>query len=117
MVIKKLENKSIGIDEDKATIVRQIFNLYSTGEYSLNRLNDMLYEKDPSFFKLGYKSTTASRIKRIIGSLLYSGRNNKNTNLYPPIVSPQLQDECIKIMQGKRHCQSISQRRCTTQKV
>lgn len=99
---KKLENKSIGIDEDKAQIVRQIFNLYSTGEYSLNRLNDMLYEKDPLFFKLGYKSTTASRIKRIIGSLLYSGRNNKNTNLYPPIVSPQLQDKCIKIMEGKK---------------
>lgn len=99
---KKLENKSIGIDEDKAIIVRQIFNLYSTGKYSLNRLNDMLYEKDPLFFKLGYKSTTASRIKRIIGSLLYSGRNDKNTNLYPPIVSPQLQDKCIKIMEGKK---------------
>lgn len=95
---RKSEDKTIEVCEPQASIVRELFNLYATKQWSLITLHDHLATKDDSFFKLSSQSSTrACRVSAIIHNTLYSGNNTKNSNVYPPIVTPQLQEECIKI--------------------
>lgn len=49
------DNCKLTILEDEAEMVRLIFELYSTGKYSVKRIENVLFEK-------GYKSRTGSRI-------------------------------------------------------
>ena len=95
---RKSEDKTIEVCEPQASIVRELFNLYATKQWSLITLHDHLATKDDSFFKLSSQSSTrACRVSAIIHNTLYSGNNTKNSNVYPPIVTPQLQEECIRI--------------------
>lgn len=95
---RKSEDKTIEVCEPQASIVRELFNLYATKQWSLITLHDHLATKDESFFKLSSQSSTrACRVSAIIHNSLYSGNNTRNSNLYPPIVTPQLQEECIRI--------------------
>ena len=95
---RKSEDKTIEVCEPQASYVRELFNLYATKQWSLITLHDHLATKDESFFKLSSQSSTrACRVSAIIHNTLYSGNNTKNSNVYPPIVTPQLQEECIKI--------------------
>ena len=95
---RKSEDKTIEVCEPQASIVRELFNLYATKQWSLITLHDHLATKDDSFFKLSSQSSTrACRVSAIIHNKLYSGNNNKNSNVYPPIVTPQLQEDCIAI--------------------
>lgn len=95
---RKSEDKTIEVCEPQASIVRELFNLYATKQWSLITLHDHLATKDDSFFKLSSQSSTrACRVSAIIHNTLYSGNNTKNSNVYPPIVTPQLQEDCIAI--------------------
>lgn len=49
------ENCKLTILEDEAEMVRLIFNLYSTGKYSVKKIEDVLYEK-------GYRGRAGTRI-------------------------------------------------------
>lgn len=95
---RKSNDKTIEVCEPQASIVRELFNLYATKQWSLITLHDHLATKDDSFFKLSSQSSTrACRVSAIIHNTLYSGNNTKNSNVYPPIVTPQLQEDCIAI--------------------
>lgn len=95
---RKSEDKTIEVSEPQASIVRELFNLYATKKWSLITLHDYLATQDESFFKLSSQSSTrACRVSAIIHNTLYSGNNTKNSNVYPPIVTPQLQEDCIAI--------------------
>lgn len=95
---RKSEDKTIEVCEPQASYVRELFNLYATKQWSLITLHDHLATKDDSFFKLSSQSSTrACRVSAIIHNTLYSGNNTKNSNVYPPIVTPQLQEDCIRI--------------------
>lgn len=95
---RKSEDKTIEVCEPQASYVRELFNLYATKQWSLITLHDHLATKDDSFFKLSSQSSTrACRVSAIIHNTLYSGNNTKNSNVYPPIVTPQLQEDCIAI--------------------
>ena len=38
-------NKEVVINEKEAEMVRMIYELYATGDYSLRNISDLLYEK------------------------------------------------------------------------
>ena len=59
-----LKNAKLEIIEDEAEMIRKIFNLYATGDYSTNRLEKVLYED-------GYRNRSGNKIdKKVIGQIV-----------------------------------------------
>ena len=102
---------NIQIDEEKAKIIRTIFNKITSERTSAYKIHLDLEAKSDvktvtDYFKSdNSKVTKTQRIASIIKNLAYSGRNNENENKiykknnyttnYPPIVDAELQDEEI----------------------
>jgi DNA invertase Pin-like site-specific DNA recombinase len=53
------DNKRLVIDEEQAVMVRKIFDLYSTDEYSLKQLEGMLFD-------IGYRNNKGGRINHVV---------------------------------------------------
>lgn len=92
------EGGYIVIDDEDSKLVRLVFQLYSTGKYSVRSLYDELVERG---YKINYHL-----INRMIADRIYvDGR-------YPQMISQELFDKCenirkrnfISIPQGRRHC-------------
>ena len=67
----KLQGAKLSIIEEEAKMVRKIFELYASGEYSTNRIENILYEQ-------GYRNRKGKRIdrsviKNIISNPKYKG--------------------------------------------
>ena len=122
----KKENKRLVIDEKESQMVKLIFEMFATGEYSLRQLERELYNK-------GYRSISNSKmshntIKSIIMNPKYKGyycgnkvkivdyRTKKQKflppeewimykdetgEIIPQIVSEELWDKCNDILKGK----------------
>lgn len=59
-----LKNAKLEIVEDEAEMVRKIFGLYATGDYSTNRIENILYQD-------GYRSRAGKKIdRRVIGNII-----------------------------------------------
>lgn len=88
----------IVIDEEKAEVIRKIFELYGTGKYSVRTLSDELKERG---YGVSYNS-----ILNILNSETYV------TGPYPQLISKELWDKCEKVRKrnvlgipkGRRNC-------------
>ena len=77
------ENGYIVIDEETAPFVRMVFEMYSTGKYSVRTLYDELYER-------GY-NITYHIINKMIADKAYVD------SPYPQMISTELWDKCVEI--------------------
>ena len=115
---KIAKDGSIQIDEEKAKIIRSIFNKITTERTSALKIHLELEAKNDvkavtDYFKSDdLKVTKTKRIASIITNLAYSGRNSENENKkykrnnfttnYPPIVDVELQNEAIEKYRGNK---------------
>lgn len=84
------------VDETNAQYIRKIFELYATGNYSMRRLSDMMYEE--GFRGVSGKKASKSRIEDILQSPFYYGAIPWNGEVHPngkhePLVSKELFDK------------------------
>src|SRR3989337_1983470 len=68
------------IDEEKAPLIKKMFSLYSTGNYSLKKITEAMYEQ-------GLRNDTGtrvykSRIHQLLTDPFYIGKNRWNDQLY-----------------------------------
>lgn len=96
------ENHFFVYDDNDGEIVKIIFDLYSTGEYSAVSLARELTSR-------GYKRNDGLPINeqfivRVLSSSSYIGEPDENNNMrvYPPIVSKDIFEKCREIAQGNR---------------
>jgi DNA invertase Pin-like site-specific DNA recombinase len=85
------KDKYIRVEEESAKIVRKIFELYSTGKYSLNRLASEMYEYG-NFDNFSSKLSLCSFLHKVLKNSNYYGDNNRT-----PIISKELYDKCQEV--------------------
>ena len=103
------ENKYFVEDEEDGKIVKLIFQLYSTGEYSTYSLADELNSRGYTHNRKPFDGTF---VGSIIKSQQYTGAPDKkwNDRVYPPIISEEIFNICreiadknkIMLRQGKK---------------
>lgn len=96
------ENNFFVIDENDGEIVRLAFQLYSTGEYSAERIAKELNER-------GHKRNDGLPINvwfvtRVLGSAGYTGEPDEKNNMrvYPALITKELFERCRDIATGNR---------------
>lgn len=91
----RVEDTYYVIDEDDSKIVREIFDLYSTGQYSIYTLSKELSERG--------MPVTASLVQKTIGCRAYIGDEVGEYGLhYPPIISKELFEKCEKVRESNK---------------
>ena len=103
------ENKYFVEDEEDGAIVKLIFQLYSTGEYSTYSLANELNSRG---YTHNGKPFDGTFVGSIIKSQQYTGAPDKkwNDRVYPPIISEEIFNQCreiadknkIMLRQGKK---------------
>ena len=88
------KTKTIELDQEKASLIRKMFELYATGNYSLKRLTDLMYEegfKSRGGSKIG-KSSIEGLLKNPIyyGSFVWRGKLYQGT--HEPIITKEIFD-------------------------
>ena len=90
----KIENGKILIDECAGAIVRELFDLYTKGQYNLTEIVELF--KNKGYTKNG-ESLKKSSIYRIIQNPRYYGhyefKGTVNDNMFPAIVSKEIWDK------------------------
>ena len=92
----KVDDGFIIPDESESEIVKMIFTMYSTGQYSIKKLSKELDER-------GIKSRCMLRPERLHKYLvnpIYCGKDEKKH--YPAIISPELFDKCQALLKSNR---------------
>ncbi len=64
------DNKRLAIDEAEAPMVRELFELYATGRYSMKQIEGILWEK-------GYRNTKGNRLSHVTMSNIISNPKYK----------------------------------------
>lgn len=94
---KKNADKTIGIDENQAQYVRQMFDMYLSGQHSLSTISKRMIELGA--MSDGKLSTVLNRVRSILTNPLYSGgKPKKGDNHYPPIVTKDIQNKVTKAL-------------------
>lgn len=97
-------------DEEEGGIVRLIFNLYSTGEYSSYTLSKELKER-------GYDMDDR-KIVGILSSVAYVGDEVSESGMhYPQIIARDIFDRCAEIRQSNRLSMKRGERLCLGAKL
>ena len=86
------ENKYIQIDEKSSKIVKQIFDLYGSGNYSLTSLCEELVEYG-YFENFSSKLSLKSFLYKVLKNSNYCGEQNR-----PPIISKELFEKVQRIL-------------------
>lgn len=96
--MKDKKTKTIVINEDEAKWVRYIFSEYCEDKRSLRQISTELMSK--GVFK-GSASTVYHRVCKIVRDGIYSGQTpeREGCNVYPPIVSPELQNKARELVE------------------
>ena len=92
-------HKSHIIDDEKAPLVRKMFELYSSGNYSLNALVDVMYEeglRNREGNKIG-----KSRMHEHLSNPFYYGKIRWNNEIYQGQHEPLIAKELFDIVQAK----------------
>lgn len=95
-------DKTLFVDPVDSVYLRMMFDLYSTGLYSLRSLSEKLYEKGLRT-KSG-KKIYCGRIQRILknpfyyGVIAYKGKHHSGNHI--PLISKDLFDKCHAVMDG-----------------
>ena len=91
------------IDEEKAPFVRKMFEYYATGEYSLNKLVQKMY--DEGFRTRGGNKLVKSRLGSILSDPFYCGKIRWNNEIHKgdqePLISKELFDKVQNILNSK----------------
>lgn len=104
-------NRRIEVDSEKGPLITELFRLYSTGNYSVDALADLLYD-------MGLRSKNNKRVYRsVLYNLLknpfYTGMFRYNDQIYkgnhPPLTTPEIFEACQRVMQI--HNQNACRRR------
>lgn len=91
----KVEDKNFVVDEEQAKVVRTIFDLYSTGRYSVYTLSNELSERG--------MPVSSNIVQKTISCKAYIGEEVGEFGLhYPPIISKELFDKCAEIRNGNK---------------
>lgn len=98
-------DRSIYVDKKRAPFIQKIFELYSTGSYSLKEVTDKMY--DLGFrSKAGYK-IHKSNIHKILTNPFYCGIMMKQGKFYPgrheAVISKLIFDNAQSVLLGKNH--------------
>ena len=94
-------NKIVKVDEGRAIVIKKLFELYSTGNYSLDGL---FKEADKMGFKQQNSNETISKqyIHKILNNPFYYGQYKIKevlySHTYEPIISYRLFEKCQEIM-------------------
>ena len=97
--------KKIIINEDDANIVRTIYNMYASAQWSTTSLSNELESRGVPI--------SQSRLARILSTERYTGKDN-----FPPIITPDLYSQCkelrknAKVMRNLRKNNYASQYLC-----
>ena len=95
-------NRTIIPDPDRAPLVKKIFEMYATGNYSLLQITEEM--KKAGLRSKFNKPLHKSVIHHILNNPFYYGMMQVNGRLYPhkyqPLISKFLFDKCQEVMQG-----------------
>lgn len=102
---KEKPYKVIEIDPEKGSLITELFRLYSTGNYSVDALVDMMYEKGlrSKNGKRVYRSIIYNTLKNpfYIGLMRFNGKIYKGK--HKPLTTPEIFETCQKITQRNNH--------------
>lgn len=99
------EDSKVIIDQERARYIRKMFELYSTGQYSVKAISDQLYTE-------GLRSRSGrkyykSKVHKILNDPFYCGimehDGNKYLGKHDPLISKKLFDDVQAIINGKAH--------------
>lgn len=101
----KKVNKQVVIDETRSPYLRRMFEMYSTGEYSLLQVTDAVYD-------MGMRTKTGKKIMRhtlrhMLMNKFYRGLMSRQGKLYQgkheAIVSQEIFDRVQDVLHGRHH--------------
>jgi DNA invertase Pin-like site-specific DNA recombinase len=91
------------VDEEKAPLIKRMFELYATGNYSLEKLVEVMWKEGLRTRK--GKKLCKSRMASILSHPFYYGKIRWNGRLYDgkhqPLISKELFDRVQKVLNGK----------------
>ncbi len=95
----------IVVDRVRARYIKKIFKLYSTGNYTMKELADLMYKE--GFRRRSNVKYHNSKIYKLINDSFYCGQMQFHGKVYEgkheTIISRKLFDECQKAMELKQH--------------
>ncbi len=90
----------VTVDEIRAPFIKEMFQMYSTGDYSLAHINDYLYKK--GFITEAGKQLALSKAFEVLTNHFYYGEMHwkglVNKGNHTPIITKELFDRCQKIL-------------------
>lgn len=89
------EDKFVRIDEKSAQVVRMIFNMYASGEWSTTTLAQELQKLNVNDDK--HRAITQSRVADILMTERYTGED-----IYPQIITRELYEKCKQLRKSFR---------------
>src|SRR3989339_363191 len=96
-------HKIILIEEEKAVMVKKMFELYASGNYSIKRLTLTMFEEGLRSYH-GVK-LVKSRVHRLLREPFYTGKMRWNGQIYDgkhePIITQELYDKVQNMLTGK----------------
>lgn len=91
------------IDEEVAPLLGKMFKLYSTGQYSLSKLREVVYEE--GLRTRGGNKLAKSRLATLLGDPFYYGKIRWNDKIYAgkqePIINRELFDKVQNTLRSK----------------
>lgn len=102
-IVKEDGTKTIVIDKDRAFLVKKMFELYATGDYSMKKLMKEMNKRGLTNHPSG-KPLTTSQVDRMLKNSFYYGVMNFKGRLaphnYEPIISKFLFDQARKVSES-----------------
>lgn len=99
------EQKTCEIDPYTGPIIKKMFELYSTGQYSMVSIQEWL--KDKNIISKNGTIISFSRINNVLNNPFYYGlirwHGQEKTGLHTPLISKQLFNTCQYILEKHRH--------------
>ena len=95
----------IVVDRVRAKYIKKIFRLYSTGNYTMKELANLMYEK--GFRSRGNVKYHKSKVYKLINDSFYCGimrfHGKKYEGKHETLISKKLYADCQKVMVEKQH--------------
>lgn len=93
------------VDPSKSLLIREAFELYATGGYSLKEVNSLMYKR--GLTTRGGSKLSKGKLHHTFQNPFYYGTIRRNGQLYPgthePIISKILFDQVQDALSGKHH--------------
>lgn len=96
------ETHLLDVDPDRAPIITQLFELYSTGQHSITTLHQEAKQLGLKFRRSG-RFCSRSNVERILKNPIYAGRFIWRGTNYPGTHEPIISEELFLQVQGQFH--------------